>query len=366
MSQPITDCAEFLGEAKSAIENAERIKKSCSQLNLEEKQLEKQLEAEKKAVEDEIALTIKKREEEITASYDKEISKEQDRLKKARAKREKAKNQGMKERIAEETAPLYDHNRELRLKIKSLFQKERVPSFCRRTWYYALYMPRTLKEFGILLLAVLIFFAALPWGFYLLIQESARRSWMLIVIYLVDILLFGGLYLWIANRTKMENIEIIRKGRQIRDTIHSNNKKIRRIAKTIRRDRNEAIYNLERFDDEIAKITLEIKELTTKKQEALTTFHTVTQTIISDEITSNSKIKIQELEESHQRTEQKLKDREKELKVLSLEITDKYEIYLGKEFMQPDKLNELSRIIRMGQASNLTEAIAQYKSQNAR
>ena len=38
MAQPITDCAAFLGEAKNAIENADRIKKSCSQLNLEEKQ----------------------------------------------------------------------------------------------------------------------------------------------------------------------------------------------------------------------------------------------------------------------------------------------------------------------------------------
>lgn len=134
MAQPVTDCISFLGQAKNAIENAERIKKSCEQLSVEEKQLERQLEAEKKALADEISFTIKKRQEEITASYDKEIGKEQERLKKAKAKREKAKNQGIKERIAEETAPLRDHNRELRLKIKSLFQKERLPSFCRRTW----------------------------------------------------------------------------------------------------------------------------------------------------------------------------------------------------------------------------------------
>lgn len=362
MAQPVTDCMAFLGQAKTAVENAERMKKSCEQLSIEEKQLERQLETEKKALADEISFTIKKRQEEITASYDKEIGKEQERLKKARAKREKAKNQGIKERIAEETAPLKEHNRELRLKIKSLFQKERLPSFCRRTWYYALYMPRNIKEFGLLFLFVLVFFAALPWGLYLLIQETVRRSWMLILIYLADILLFGGLYLFTGNKTKTEHIDIIRKGRQIRDTIHANDKKIHIIEKTIRKDRNEAIYNLERFDDEIAKITQEIKDLTSKKQEALNTFNTVTKTIISDEITSTSQLKIQELEERHQRTEQKLQEREKELKTLSLEITDNYEIYLGKEFMQPDKINELSRIIRMGQASNLTEAIAQYKA----
>ncbi len=366
MAQPVTDCISFLGQAKNAIENAERIKKSCEQLSVEEKQLERQLEAEKKALADEISFTIKKRQEEITASYDKEIGKEQERLKKAKAKREKAKNQGIKERIAEETAPLRDHNRELCLKIKSLFQKERLPSFCRRTWYYALYMPRTLKEFLLLFLLVLLIFAALPWGFYLLIQETLRKSWMLILIYLADILLFGGLYLLTGNKTKMEHMETIKKGRQILDSINSNHKKIRSIERTIRKDRNEAIYNLERFDDEIAKITQEIKDLTAKKQDALNTFNTVTKTIISDEITSTSQIKIQELEESHQRTEQKLHERERELKTLSLEITDNYEIYLGKEFMHPDKINELSRIVRMGQASTLTEAIAQYKTASAR
>lgn len=362
MVQPITDCGAFLGEAKQAVESLERMKKSCLQLELEEKQLERQLESEKKAVSDEIALTIKKRQEEINASYDKQIGKEQDRLKKAKAKREKAKNQGMQERIAEETAPLHDHNREMRLKLKSLFQKERLPSFCRRTWYYALYMPGTLKEVGLLLLMVLVVFAALPWGVYLLIDETVRRSWMLMLIYLADILLFGGLYLLIGNRTKMEHPEAIRKGKQIRDTIHANNKKIRAITKSVRRDRNEAMYNLERFDDEIAKITQSVKELTAKKQEALNTFNTVTRTIISDEITGSSAVKIQEMEESHLRAEQKLKEKEQELKNLSLEVTDKYESYLGKEFLQPDKLNELARIVRMGQASNLTEAIAKYRA----
>ncbi len=43
MAQPVTDCISFLGQAKNAIENAERIKKSCEQLSVEEKQLERQL-----------------------------------------------------------------------------------------------------------------------------------------------------------------------------------------------------------------------------------------------------------------------------------------------------------------------------------
>ncbi len=361
MTQPITDLAAFLGEARQAVEDLDRMEEEYDQLEMEEKQLKRQLDGEKKAVDNSISQTVKKRREEIHSSYDKQIGKEQERLKKVKAKREKAKNQGMKERIGEETAGLREANRQLELKLKGLFQRERLPLSCRRTWYYALYMPRTLKEFLILSASILFFFAALPWGIHLLIPEDVRRSWMLIVIYLLDILFFGGLYLALANRTKMKDPETIRQGRQLRDAIHTNQKKIRRITKSIRRDRNESVYDLDQYDDQITRISQELADLTAKKQEALNTFNTVTQTIISDEIISNSKDRIDQLDRDHTRTEGRLKELEQKIKELALQITDRYESYIGKEFLQPDRLAELARLIRSGQAANLSDAIAVYK-----
>ena len=361
MTQPITDLAAFLGEARQAVEDLDRMEAEYDQLELEEKQLRRQLDSEKKAVDTSVSQTVKKRREEIHSSYDKQIVKEQERLKKVKSKREKAKNQGMKERIGEETAGLREANRQLALKLKSLFQKERMPLFCRRTWYYALYMPRTLKEISILLAVILLVFAALPWGIHLLIPEEARRSWMLILIYLADIILFGGAYLALGNGTKLRDPETIRQGRKLRDAIGSNQKKIRKIARSIRRDRNEAVYDLDQYDDQIARISQELADLSTKKQEALNTFNTVTQTIISDEIISNSKDKIELLSRDLARTEDRTKELEQKIKELSLQITDRYESYIGKEFLQPDRLAELARLIRTGQAFNLTDAIAVYK-----
>lgn len=363
MTQPAIDQNTLLAEARQAVENLDRMKAERSQLDVEEKQLRRQLEAERKAAEDSIALTVKKRREEINSSYDKEIARGQDRLKKARQKREKAKNQGMRDRIAEETAQLHAHNRELKIQMKGLLQKERLPRFCGSTWYYALYMPRSLREMGILAAFILIFFAAVPWGIYLLIGEAVRKSWMLILIYLLDILITGGIYLTVGNHTKMGHPEAVRQGRLIRDTIHANQKKIRVITNTIRRDRNEAIYDLEKYDDEISRTEQDLTELTRKKQEAINTFDTVTQNIISDEIWNNSREKIERLEEELTRKEQRLQAEDQQIKDLSLEITDKYEIYIGKEFMQPDRLAELERLIRSGQAANLSDAISQYKAE---
>ena len=213
-----------------------------------------------------------------------------------------------------------------------------------------------------MVLFILFFFAALPWAIYLLIGETVRKSWMLILIYLLDILLAGGLYLTVGNHTKMGHLEAVRQGRLIRDTIHTNQKKIRLITNTIRRDRNEAIYDLEKYDDEIARTEQDLTELTRKKQDALNTFDTVTQNIISDEIWNNSREKIRQLEEERTRKEERLKTSDQQIKDLSLEITDRYEIYIGKEFMQPERLAELERLIRSGQAANLSDAISQYKA----
>ena len=59
--------------------------------------------------------------------------------------------------------------------------------------------------------------------------------------------------------------------------------------------------------------------------------------------------------------EERLKDLGQQVQEKSLELTEKYEIYVGKEFMQPEKLAELARLIRSGEAANITEAISLYK-----
>ena len=126
----ITDYGTFLREAKTAVLELRDMQQQEQQLLKRLKQDQKQLETDKKAVEDRISQTTKKRLGEITASYDKELGKGQDQLKKVRSKREKAKNQGVKERIIDETSDLRDDNRRIRLQIKTIFQQNHVPGIC--------------------------------------------------------------------------------------------------------------------------------------------------------------------------------------------------------------------------------------------
>lgn len=360
MAQPITDQVGFLGEACRAVQELSESRNLLEKFHLEVKRLEKELDAERKAVTDAISLTVKKRVEEINNTYDKEIAREQDRLRRVRSKREKAKSQGIKERIEEETAELKSNNRELKLQMKAVFQQDRVPGFCNSGWYYSLYLPRGFSEFFLLFLTILLCFLGIPSGIYLLLPE--KSSFHLIGIYFLIILFFGGFYILVNNRTKVRHQSALKKGRGIRDLMKANKRKIRVIIRTIKRDRDEAVYDLEKFDDEIAQIEQDLADIAEKKKEALNTFDKVTRTIISDEIAGNSKERLRKLEEEYEAAAANEKEAEIRVKEQTLFINDNYASYVGKEFMIPEKLDELADMIRMGKASTISEAEALYKS----
>lgn len=360
MAQPITDYAEFFAGAKQAVKELEQLKLKEVQLEEEEKNLERNLRDRQKSVADTIASTMKQRTEEISKSYDGEISRVQDQLKKVRAKREKAKNQGVKERIEEDTAPLFKEIKDLNSQMKTLFHNNHVPGYCRSSYYYALYFTKGLKETGMLLLTLLFCFLAIPCGIYFLILE--RKSFYLIGIYLAAIVIFGGLYVMVGNKTKLRYMDVLKEGRTIRSRIHRANKEIRVISKTIRRDKNESVYNLEKFDDEIAQLNQDMEQISRKKKEALNTFDTVTKSIISDEILGNHKAELDQMQSALEEITGNLKSMRKLIKETALSMTDRYEVYVGKDFMTPERLNALDEVIKNKAASNISEAIVVYNS----
>lgn len=360
MAQSIANQVEFLSEACRAVQELSASKSLRDKLQSEKARLEKDVETEKRAVAETIAMTVKKRLEEVSTAYDKEIDKSQDWLKKARNKREKARNQGVKERTEEETKELRNKNRELKLQLKTAFQKDGIPGFCMSALYYALYFPRRFTEILLLLLAVLICFLGIPSGIYLLLPN--KSVFYLAGIYFAAIVIFGGIYILINNQTKVHHQQVLKQGRKLRSQMRTNRRKIRMIANSIRRDKDEAVYNLEKFDDEIAQLEQELTVMANKKQEALNTFDKVTKTIITDEIGDAAREKTEAMEKELNRVEEEAKEAEVRVKEQTLFITDNYESFLGKEFMEPKVLDQLADLVRMGKASSISEAQTLYKS----
>lgn len=361
MAQTAAECLEFLREARDALDELSLLTDKEKQLGQEERKLEKSLEAERKLVADTIQQTVKTRRGEIDSSFETEISKVQDNLKKVRGRREKAKSQGIKDRITEETAGIYEQNKSLRAQMKNLFRTSHAPWLCRNHLYYSLFMPHFLREYLVLLAAVLLAFLVLPCVIYLLIPD--RKPLYLAGIYMVDILLVGGGYVIASNKTKMSHADTLRSARSCLDEICRNNKRIRSIAASIRKDRNESQYNLEKFDDEISRLRQELDNMVSQKNEALNTFENVTRNILADEIEHNHKDKMDQLQSQYQQVSEALSETRQQTKSRNLYVAEHYGTYLGKEFMEPLKIVELTAIVQEGRAANVSEAIAMYRKE---
>ncbi len=360
MAQPITDYTAFFSTAKQAVLELDELKNRARELEERENQLERAVREKEKEIARSIEQTINQRRGEIARSYGSEISAAEDRLKKIRGKRDKAKNQGIKERILEETSGLSKENEELADQIRALFRTGRVPVFCRTRLYYALYLPRGIKEILILLFMMFLCFLAVPCGIYFLIPN--HHTFHLVALYVAAIVVFGGLYVVIGNKTRHRFLDVLKEGRGIMNQMAANRKKIASIARSIRKDKNDSVYDLQKFDDEITRLVQELTDIEKKKKEALNTFDTVTKMIISDEIAGNYRSALEELHRELDQVSENLKTVQTEGKEKSLHIADHFEIYVGKDMMTPERLSALAEIISQGEAANITEAISIYKS----
>ena len=130
----------------------------------------------------------------------------------------------------------------------------------------------------------------------------------------------------------------------------------------LKKDGNEDIYDLEKYDDEIACAQQELSDIAAKKKDAISSFENVTKNIIADEIEGSHKAEIEEKEQKLKEVNNNLAELENSIRQQNIHITDTYGPYLGKEYLDTDKLMELSRIIQAGTASNITEAIEMDKN----
>lgn len=346
----------FLEKAKEELENYQGIQESLKEAFMKEKEAKASYEKESTAVKDKIEKTIRERQKELEKSYDEKISQSDGKIKKVQNEREAAKNKGMKERITEESAPTKRENKELKREMAALCKREGAPEFIAHKVFSVLYRPVGFSEFLILLLLFLLVFAILPLSlYYFLLQD--RGILFLVGIYLLDILLFGGVYVFVGNRTVGKYREAVKQCVSIRKRILKNKKALKVLAKDIRKDTDEGQYNLSSFDDEIARLTEERNAYLSQKQNALHNFDTVGKEVIRDEIEKVEKEKLDTLQSSWQNSTEERMNLEAKEREASLLLTKDVEQYVGKKHMSVEDMDGLLHILEEGKAGSLTEAI---------
>lgn len=342
----------------------DRYQNDNSLLSLDEKKVEKFIVSKETAIEEELSFTIKKRKEEIETTYDQEIFKAKDQMKKVEIKKEQAKNAQISERIDIETSDLRDEYEQMRLETINKFKKEQIARFLNTKLFFALYMPKSAKDYGIIAITLMLLLLVFPCGIYFFILTEQKAIY-LVIIYVLTVLIFGALYFIIGSKTKDKHLITMKEVRQIRDNMLKNKIKRKKIAKKIKKDKDESIYSLDRYDEEINKLQNDIDTVANRKKEAVATFDNSTRVIITKEIRGRHEEELLDLKTKLNQLSKKIKDNNENIKYLSLELVDNYEAYLGKEFMSVEKIDRLIGLMEGKNLQNISEAIAMYRKSDS-
>lgn len=334
-------------------------REKSSTLAQEEADLERQLNAKEKELNDEINSVTKKRKDELSASFDEQLSQTRTRIKKVKGKKDKTKSAKVSERIEIETSELREEKTQYLEEIKKLYKSEKIPSVFNNWFYYSLFMPNRLKDLGVILLTLALVLVAIPFLLYNYVFPE-HVLW-LVLSYVITVLVFGGLYVAINRITKEKHADTYQKIKTQRSKALAAQKKINSMKRAILKDKDESSYGLDKFNEELQQLDDELAHLAEEKKKAMVTFESVTKYAIAEDIKARYEGELKELEQEHSRIYEEQRKAEDMGKQFALEISAKYEPFIGKEIMSIPLLDKMITVMETGNVSTIAEALAHAK-----
>ena len=343
----------YLEEAMAAVDALNADKAVLHDHKEAQKKAERELNGLKNALEKEKNETVTTRRLEVEAGFVKQVRKLEAEVKAVMDRRQKARAQGVKARIEEETASYREIITGLKNNLAELCREKGLPSICSTRNYYTLFCPKGRDEYlKDALLLVIILAVSLLLGF-----AVSKNVFVHILVPVVVLLICVLVFTYILNNTKGKSSETIAEGRGIVDSIKKNELEIKAITDAINRDENDELYDLKEFDDELARKNNEIDNLNAQKAEALAQFDNVTKQVLTDEIENRYSDKIAAAGEELTRSADVI--REYSVKVADGEqkMNSEYIQYIGSRNLTHEHLEKLIGIIGSGEAQSLQDAI---------
>jgi len=348
---------QIIGDMKEHNSKKERLEKLSESV----KDISKELDNTNKEKQNETDSKIKASIDAICDGYDKSIIADKDKIKNVTAARDKAKMAGVKERINSETASLRAENSDLAEQINEAFIHENISKMCNSQIFIAAFNARKFLDYVIDVSLLLVLFAVIPVVLYFL---PVIPDWILllysILMPILCLILVKGIYKGVLLKHKDTIIAAQNTRMQIRD----NKKRIKKIERNIRKDRNEDMYGLESYDSKINALHDEISGIEEEKNAALEEFENTTKADIISEINNRYDDKITSMDAELKKKKDEYDDLDDLVKKQRIYISSNYEAYLGKEFMSVDRLSELNSIMKSGAADTIAQALAVYNNRH--
>lgn len=345
-----------LQQAKTAISEANHLQSAFDASMATVSAKEKDLESQKKYVNDKINSAIKERRGQLKKTHDEQVDAANKNLKEAEKQRRAAKSDAVQQRISTETSDLATQNENLKKQTKALFKDNKIPGYANSRFFYALYAPRTAGDFIILVLTVVITLGVIPNVVCALLQTD--KLIIKILVYLAIVVFFVAIYfiVFLASKRNTKG-GVLEQARPLRASIKKNNKEIKKMSKTIVKDKDESGYGLEGYDSEIAALQQTLNDTVQKREDALKVFDEETAVQIREEIQRENQPALDQMTEELKTCREEFEKAKESATKAAENVSSNYEVYLGKKNTSPEKIDGLIALIQEGKASTIMEAL---------
>jgi len=343
-----------LKTVRDELKALEDVKKKVDDFTLATQRLEKDVRAEEKLMSDIIDSTVKKRREQVVENFDKEIKKAQDRLKKIRGNRDKVKNKRMNERIKLETDDFVQENKNLKEEIKTYYRQKRIPAVFNWDFLYGLVFFVDYADYIRIAVIALLSVFGIP---SLVVNLLHIHVFFEVILFMLMAAVVPFLYVLLFRYARMDNRGIFIEKRELYYKIRKNKRQIKRITKSIHKDKDEESYDLGSYDDDIDDLEDSINDMVRKKNQVLSKFETITKPEIIDEITERETPHIEALKVKLNQAQLELKSYSDSQQKMSVQIASNYAAYIGNENMTLQKIDRLMDIMKDGRAKTIGDAV---------
>lgn len=357
LSSGVDVLEQIVSDMREHNDNVDRL----DNLNNLIKGLTKEIESAEREIKAETDQKVSAATQAICAGFDKSIAEDKAKIKQVQGERDKAKAAGVNERISNETEALRKENELLKGQIVGAFKQEKIPMFANSELFFALFAARGIVDYVIYLAIMLVLFLGVPMTFFLIPDCSAL---IFVIYYFVMIMIWTLIDQLVDAKLIIPNVTTIEGARRNKEIIAKNKKKIGNITKGIRSDKNEEMYDLGQYDYNINELHDHIRDIEDEKAKALEEFEKNTKPDIVAEIEGRSKDRIIKAQSEIAKNKEEITKLDELVKQQRIYISSNYEAYLGKEFMNLDKLQEMSGFMKSGIAETIGQAMAAYKDRH--
>lgn len=358
---------EDLAIIKSMIEKQDLDRKRAEELSKIMNGLTKEIELKKKAMNSEIDSTMKARQAEIENTYNKEIVELNKSKKKVQSDKAKEKSVKVSERVGAETEEMKEKVKTLKKEINSRVREYRLPVICKYRLFYALFMPRTLADIFLLIISFMVLFLILPGVVFTLLDgKPFGPTFTPAIVYVIDIMLFGGAYMLINNLVKDKHDREVKGISELLGEIRQNKKAIRLVTRGIQKDTDESEYGLEAYDRELAEMEAKLSDLTNDEKAALESFNNDTKPLLTGEIKGRYEPDIATLQKEFEACAGEHKALAESLRHEALNLSANYETQIGKNNMTVEVMDRLLAIMEEGKAITIGDALNVLKSESTK